>query len=157
MKKIVVLSDTHRNKAAIEKLLPVMAESDYVIHLGDHAQDMKEYAETLRGKLITVDGNCDFFSSGTDELTFEVEEVRLFVCHGHKYGVKSSLDRILDRAEQEKADIALFGHTHNALSEIRRGIKLINPGCMTKYSPVKSYCYLLIDGKKSADKIIEII
>lgn len=157
MKRIVILSDTHKNKEAIEKILPIMIESDYVIHLGDYSYDMKEYAEKLSGKLITVDGNCDFFSSGSDELVVEIENVKILICHGHKYGVKGSLERITAKARSEKVNLALFGHTHHSLSDYREGIKLINPGCMNKYTPVKSYCYLLVDGEKMMDKIVEII
>ena len=41
MKKILILSDTHGNGKALEKLSPLVAENDYVIHLGDGVGDMR--------------------------------------------------------------------------------------------------------------------
>ena len=39
MKTVTVLSDTHGNRRAMEKLDTVLAESDYIIHLGDTSGD----------------------------------------------------------------------------------------------------------------------
>ena len=39
MKKIIVISDTHGSTKGIEKLMPLIAENDYVIHLGDGVGD----------------------------------------------------------------------------------------------------------------------
>ena len=40
MKKLLILSDTHGNISAMEKLKTIMAESDYIIHLGDNEKDI---------------------------------------------------------------------------------------------------------------------
>ena len=40
MKTILVLSDTHGNLSDMEKLKGIMAESDYVFHLGDYQSDI---------------------------------------------------------------------------------------------------------------------
>ena len=42
MKKIIVISDTHGNTKGIEKLMPIIAENDYLIHLGDGSADLRQ-------------------------------------------------------------------------------------------------------------------
>ena len=49
MKTIVVISDTHGHRAGIEKLKPLFAENDYIIHLGDGASDMRDIYEKGEG------------------------------------------------------------------------------------------------------------
>ena len=156
MKTVIVLSDTHRNIKAIESIKNIMDESDYVIHLGDFSSDMREYKKLYGEKLIIIDGNCDMFSAGESEKLIEIEEVKLFCCHGHKYGVKSGTERLKERGRELKADICLFGHTHEALVLDSDGIRLINPGCMTNLSPVKSYAYIVINGKKAVVKSVAV-
>ena len=39
MKTVVVLSDSHRNTEAFDKLDTVLSECDYIIHLGDMVSD----------------------------------------------------------------------------------------------------------------------
>ena len=63
MKKIIVISDTHGTRKGIEKLRPLIAENDYVIHLGDGAMDMREIMDAYPDKVYIVGGNCDFFAS----------------------------------------------------------------------------------------------
>ncbi len=39
MKTVTVLSDTHGNRRALDRLDTVLRESDYIIHLGDTSAD----------------------------------------------------------------------------------------------------------------------
>ena len=61
MKTIVVISDTHGHRAGIEKLKPLFAENDYIIHLGDGASDMRDIVNAYPEKTFVCQGNCDFF------------------------------------------------------------------------------------------------
>lgn len=87
MKTIVVISDTHGHRAGIEKLKPLFAENDYIIHLGDGASDMRDIVNAYPEKTFVCQGNCDFFSA-LPEGELEVEGVKIFFCHGHKYRVR---------------------------------------------------------------------
>ena len=58
--KLGIISDTHGNLQAIDKMAQIILESDYVFHLGDHFDDMKNYAHVLDDKLYRVCGNCDW-------------------------------------------------------------------------------------------------
>jgi len=152
MKTIVVLSDSHRNVAAIEKIREIMAESDYIIHLGDNAIDMKSFYSDFGDKIYQVDGNCDP-GSGVKEQILNIENRRVFFTHGDLYGVKSGKDRIFERAKELKADVVLYGHTHTADVEEREGVLMVNPGCITEYSSEKSFCYLVINNNKAVATI----
>ena len=119
--KILVFSDSHRALGtmydAIERLRP-----DAVLHLGDHLEDAESMESVFSGvDFYHVPGNCDFFTSAPPSLTISLDGVRIFLTHGHLFGVKSGLTRV-------GAQLALFGHTHRALLEQQDGLWLMNPG-----------------------------
>ena len=102
-----------------------------------HAGDCEEDAEDLRAvypqyTYACVPGNNDWISrEPTEKLEFFGGK-KLFITHGHTYGVKSGLDRLARRAKEIGADVAVFGHTHIPRMEFVNGIWLVNPGVATK-------------------------
>ena len=125
-------------------------QPDTVIHLGDHDTD----AELIRNEyprlpLISVRGNCDGWSDTPLTLTVVLGGVRFFLCHGHTLGVKSGLLRAIYAAEENKADILCFGHTHEALlDESDPVITVLNPGAVG-YSWRPTYgCIVLEHGRR---------
>ncbi len=155
MKKIIALSDTHGSKRGVEKLRPLIAENDYVVHLGDGAGDMREITAEYPDKVYACAGNCDFCSPLPDEGILEVEQVRIFYCHGHRYGVKGHLYALAEAAKERDCAVALYGHTHLARVDKIDGVTLINPGTLRQ--PVGSggsYCYLLIHKKEITPTIV---
>ena len=155
MKKILVISDTHGSRKGIEKLKPLIAENDYVIHLGDGAGDMREVMGLYPDKVYLCAGNCDFFSPLPDEGILEVEYLKIFYCHGHKYGVKRDLHSLCKAAKEKGCDIALYGHTHDSLIAELDGVTLINPGS-ARYPAGEggSYCYLVINKDQATPVIV---
>lgn len=152
MKTVTVVSDTHGNISALEKLNGVFAECDYIIHLGDTSSDGQAVRRNFPDKTYILNGNCDLCKSGEDELVLDIENVKLFACHGDRYGVKYGYDRIAYKAAQEGCSVALFGHTHAPTEEIRGGVTLFNPGTLNRYAP-HTYLYLVINGEKAVGKI----
>jgi putative phosphoesterase len=155
MKRIIVISDTHGSTKGIEKLLPLIAENDYVIHLGDGAGDMREVMSLYPEKVYLCAGNCDFFSPLPLEGTLDVEQLRIMYCHGHRYGVKRDLDIVAEAARAHGYDIVLYGHTHSALITEINGVTLINPGTL-RYPAGEggSYCYLVVEKNKHTAVIV---
>ena len=51
--------------------------------------------------------------------------------HGHRYGVKSNTDDVLELAKKNKADIVMFGHTHMPLIDLSGKIWIVNPGSLS--------------------------
>ncbi|HIY99711.1 MAG TPA: YfcE family phosphodiesterase, partial [Firmicutes bacterium] len=99
--------------------------------------------------------NCDF-SYGLEEAVIEAEQVRIFCCHGHKYGVKSGLGRLAARAKELDCSVALYGHTHRAdISEVG-GVLCVNPGAAGDYTS-PSYCYLVVHGAKVTPTVVPIL
>lgn len=156
MKTIVVLSDTHRNLAPLSKIERVLDECDYIVHLGDMAADARFLRSRYPEKTYAVTGNNDFVSPDPDELVLDVEGCRIFACHGHRYGVKHGYARVIEEGKKRLCNIVLFGHTHEALAREVSGVLLINPGCLTKFSPRQSYCYLVIHGQKATATVVDI-
>lgn len=155
MKTIVVLSDTHYNTKPFERLATVLSECDYIIHLGDMAGDARALMRAYPEKTYILMGNNDF-GGGESEVVLDVEMRRIFACHGHRYGVKRGTEKLVEAAKERLCDIALYGHTHEPEVREEGGVLLINPGCMTAYSPRKTYCYLVIHGKKAVATIVDI-
>ncbi|MBE7078454.1 MAG: metallophosphoesterase [Clostridiales bacterium] len=155
MKKLIILSDTHGNAKAVEKLLPLIAENDYVLHLGDGSGDMRDVLSVYPEKVYLCGGNCDFFSSYPIEGELEIEYLKIFYCHGHKYGVKSDLEKLALEAKRRGCDIALYGHTHRASIDTLHGVTLINPGSLRfPLDKGGSYCYLVIHKDKAVPTIV---
>ena len=155
MKTFVILSDTHRNTQPFEKIATVLSECDCIVHLGDVASDAKTLMRLYPEKTYVLAGNNDFFG-GESEVVLDAEGRRIFACHGHRYGVKSGTERLVAAAKERLCDIALYGHTHEPEIREEDGVLLINPGCMTRYSPRRTYCYLVVVGKKAVPTIVDI-
>lgn len=155
MKKILVISDTHGSVKGIEKLMPLIEENEYVIHLGDGAGDMREVSAKYPEKVYVCGGNCDFFAPYPSEGILDVESVRIFYCHGHKYGVKSGLVGLAYEAKKQGCDVALYGHTHEALITELNDVLLINPGTLRRaVGEGGSYCYLVVNKDKVTPVIV---
>lgn len=126
--RIAVVSDTHGQEYYMKKVIEKISDADMMIHLGDNADDADHIGMYFKGRVIKVKGNCDFINTAPLEITETIENKKIFITHGHKYGVKYGMGMIWDRAVELKADIALFGHTHESLCDYRSGIWFINPG-----------------------------
>ena len=88
--------------------------SGYAIHLGDGAYDFLAIARFIRISVSpllpeTVIGRL--VRRAPTELLLSIDNFRLSLCHGHKYGVKFGTARLIKYAADAGADIALFG-TH---------------------------------------------
>ncbi len=138
----------------MEKIMPLFLENDYVVHLGDGSADLREFAGEYPEKAFVMKGNCDF-SYGMEEYVIEAERVRIFCCHGHKYGVKTGLARLAARAKELDCAVALYGHTHRADISDVDGVLCVNPGALGDYTS-PSYCYLVVHGEKVTPTIVPV-
>ncbi len=155
MKKLIILSDTHGSKKGLEKLRPLVEENDYLVHLGDGAGDVRALMSAYPDKVYLCAGNCDFFSSYPDDGVLEVERLRIYYCHGHRYGVKRDLQALAAAAKARDCDIALYGHTHRPLISKLDGVTLINPGSLRyPHDGGGSYCYLVVEKNKATPVLV---
>lgn len=148
MKTMIIFSDTHGYREGIERLMPLFSENDYVIHLGDGAGDMREVVNAFPEKVFVCQGNCDFVPA-LSEGELEVEGVKIFFCHGHRYRVKSELSSLAEEARRRGCRVALYGHTHRADISEEGGVLLVNPGSLRRPAGEGGgYCYLTVEGEK---------
>ena len=144
MKTAIIISDTHGNISAIEKILPLINETDYLFFLGDGLNDLRSFSRDIKANVVAVAGNCD---GGGDDEILEIEKVKILLTHGDKYGVKSSLYKLLMRAKEVGASVVFYGHTHVAQITTVDGITLVNPGAVNSFIE-RTYCYAVFhDGK----------
>lgn len=128
MKKILVLSDSH---GQFEKVLRIYEKEkpDILIYTGDGIRDIEELSYIYEGEIYIVNGNCDFFEKnyGSTKI-IEIENFKFLITHGHIYGVKNSLENIIEEARKYHVKAAIFGHTHKELLERYDDFYLFNPG-----------------------------
>lgn len=155
MKTVVVISDTHGNMSALEKLDGIFAESDYIVHLGDTSGDGNRIRAKYPEKTFLFNGNCDIMRLGEAQAVLQVEDVKIFACHGDRYGVKTDRKRLAQAAAKEGCALALYGHTHRPLEERIGGVTLLNPGTLSRYSR-NTYLYLVVNGGKTVYKHVEL-
>ncbi|NCC68247.1 MAG: metallophosphoesterase [Clostridia bacterium] len=127
--KIAVFSDSHGRTAPI--IAGIKAEKpDSLLFLGDGARDLdKIKAQFPDIPLRAVRGNCDYDSYLPVSDVITADGVRIFLTHGHLYGVKSkNLYALAEVANQSGATLALYGHTHTARIEPVGSVITLNPG-----------------------------
>ena len=126
--RIAVFSDTHGHTEGM--LRAITAERpDAVIHLGDCERDARAVSASDPDlPLYQVSGNCDFHADHPDTAFWTIDDVCVLATHGHRYGVKMSLDPMLNAAYFGGAKLVLFGHTHIPYNKEELGIRIMNPG-----------------------------
>lgn len=157
MKKIIIFSDTHGNTKIIDTILKIESY-DYAIHAGDYECDLKFIENNFD---YHVAGNNDF-DSNKNEIFFEIENIKFYLCHGHQLGTYSALDnpdymhKYLDEFD---VDVIIHGHTHiNKIWEFKNNKFIVNPGSTTypRGKSKASYIKAIVDNDKIKFEIIEI-
>ena len=128
---IAVISDSHGNKGSISKIKKKISSAQVLLFLGDGENDLKEITEGFNGEVYAVRGNCDFKGIYPEERVIEIQGKKIFMCHGHRYGVKYGYNSIFYRGKEVGADIVLFGHSHLPIIDEHDGLILMNPGSIS--------------------------
>ncbi|MEG1593190.1 MAG: metallophosphoesterase [Oscillibacter sp.] len=149
--QLLILSDSHGNLdnmvRAVERTSPRM-----IFHLGDCWGDARRlHAAFPAVELVQVPGNCDFRPAEPVERLVMVEDKRILLCHGHTYGVKASLLTVGYAAEEQHADLLLFGHTHQPLQLWSGKTLLVNPGSIGDFHAPSYAVVRIAKGELTAD------
>ena len=130
--KILLVSDTHGNNEALDKILKIHPDMDLYLHLGDS----ESTPEMLR-PFITVRGNCDYFSDAQDSFMISTNVGYLFATHK---------PQLLDTKwlEENNIKIVCHGHTHKRKFEKIGNILYINPGAISFARDGHELSYLII-------------
>ena len=112
--ELLIFSDSHGRVDGMRAALERQVHSPQAVcFLGDGLRDATAL-ELGRAMLYDVRGNCDWGmqEDAPTERTVCLAGHRLFLTHGHMYGVKSGLGALIAAAARMEADVVLFGHTH---------------------------------------------
>lgn len=130
--RILVVSDSHAGRSFMLRCAEKM-KPDVIIHLGDYYDD----GEVLRDanpntRVYLLPGNCDRYRApmyAKEIITDKIGGVNLYMTHGHRHNVKSTLYRLLADARAAGCAAALYGHTHQAdCHQETDGLWVLNPG-----------------------------
>ena len=158
--KLIVFSDSHRRN--VSDMLAIIEEEapDAVIYLGDVCDDADDIRSVFPDlPLHEVRGNNDFgWRAETVPLraVVEAEQVRIFITHGHLYGVRKGTFALAADAKKEHCQAALYGHTHEAEIDHTDGILIANPGSISRprsFAP-PSYLRLTVSGTQIEPELI---
>ena len=147
--KIGIVSDSHGSTRAIDRMLSHPAAEGVALwlHAGDITPDAEYLAMVTEGKAKVryVAGNSDWPEPGAryDDVV-EAAGHRIFLTHGHMYGVRFTTKMLCDAAGESGCDIAVYGHTH--VAEISTGhITVLNPGSVARPRDAMLGSYLVME------------
>lgn len=123
--KLVIFSDIHGHREVLERILSFNPDADYFISLGDSELPL-QYLLDL--DIVAIKGNYPRDAGFAYESELEVNGKRIYMTHGHKYGVHRQLKKLLKKGFQDGYDIVLYGHTHIAKVDKAGNLLLMNPG-----------------------------
>lgn len=145
--KILVISDTHGDINRAEEAVRFNPDVDLIIHLGDYFRDAQKLSDIFPNIPIEyIYGNSDFMIEDVPaEKMLVLCGKRIFITHGHRYSVKWDYDKLYRKAEETKADVLLFGHTHVPDLICRDTYYVINPGSTSDPRDDSSESYAIIE------------
>jgi len=136
-RRIVVFSDTHGNREAMEDALAKEGPFDMLLHLGDGVRDGAAAAGQFDLPFRCVYGNEDFGVDTDEYYLLEVAGWSLLMLHGHQlemnmYAPQPEMDRqyrrLVEMGRVRGADVLLFGHIHQPVIKKVDGMLICNPG-----------------------------
>ena len=129
--RYLIVSDTHGNERNLERAIMRSYPMDGVFHLGD-LEGSESYIEDICPcPVYMVSGNNDFFSPAPSQQVVEIEGYRVFMTHGHRYGVAYDIEDLKEVTKKQACHMAFFGHTHRPEIIEEDDMVFVNPGSLT--------------------------
>ena len=144
MKKVLIVSDSHGNRAELENLI-IEGNFAEVFYLGDGLRDIKHIEDLYNIKKVA--GNCDYFSTEPKLRIEVVEKVKFLLTHGDLFKVKQSYTNLINECVVRNINVCCFGHTHRQHEEIVGDLLLLNPGTFS----MGHYIVIEVDNGKIID------
>ncbi|MBQ3483145.1 MAG: YfcE family phosphodiesterase [Clostridia bacterium] len=117
--EFLIVSDTHGRADRLAEVL-ARTRADVLLFLGDGLRDLNTVPAHFTVRAVR--GNCDWMSHD-DAPGLRIEDfgtTRIFLTHGHRYGVKGGFETAAEAAAKAGADVLLYGHTHRPLERMLR-------------------------------------
>lgn len=154
MKKVVIISDSHGDLSNVRKIMDKEQSVQQVIHLGDLIGQEMQLKEICGCGIRLVKGNCDYYAGNPVSDVLEIGTNRIFITHGHHYGVNFGLDRLCFAAKENQCNIAMYGHTHVPENSVYGGVIIVNPGSVSQPRQLNhkpTYAVMEIDEQGKTD------
>ena len=146
---IIVMSDSHGDRDIVADIKNrYQGKVDAIFHNGDSEL---ESSDPVWEGIHVVRGNCDYDSGYPERLVVKLGDVIIAQTHGHLYGINFTWDKLDLWAQQEDADICLYGHLHAAAAWRNGKTVFINPGSVSQpRGPIheKLYAKVIINDAK---------
>ncbi len=152
--KLMVISDSHGNPHILYSIINEFGSGcDALCFCGDGITDLveniemgffdKDFGQKIPPLIFFVKGNGDNSTSTifTEEripisvpesIEFTVAGKKIFMTHGHRYGVYYGLKDLKSEAASKDANIVFYGHTHvpnvNKSFVQKKFLGILNPG-----------------------------
>ena len=129
--RLAVISDTHYIAGFTrlpEDFWERLQGVDGIIHSGDIGDQLLYIDLQQLAPIIAVLGNNDGFAFGNalpERQIVPVEEVKIGLFHGHRGSAPFGFTK-------DEVDMVICGHTHVPRDEVIDGIRIINPGSVTR-------------------------
>lgn len=130
--KAVLVSDSHGRYGGIQDIIEKEAPMDLFLHAGDIQGGFARIEEWADCPVYVVKGNCDWSGDFPGEIMVPFGSHRIFLTHGHRYGVKLGVETLAAHAKELGADIAVHGHSHIPAAEERYGVRVLCPGSVSE-------------------------
>lgn len=153
--KFIVFSDSHGVSDNMIRAVK-LEQPDLCFYLGDGENDLRLLQKRFpKLPVNAVRGNCDVFSTLPKAMICAAGRLKIFLTHGHLYGVKHDpiFRDLCEAALEADADVVLFGHTHDPFRDFTMGMHLLNPGSIGPTTR-PSYGLILTDGNRTETKVI---
>ena len=129
--RVLIISDTHGYAEQLQQILQKVGKIDALIHAGD-VEGQEDYIRKIAGcPCYMVAGNCDWYTELEREEEFSLAGYRIFLTHGHRYGVGMGTEGLETEGRIRNAQILIYGHTHKPMIKEEDGMYILNPGSLT--------------------------
>lgn len=128
--KFLVFSDSHEYTSGMDYAIEKHKHINHIIHCGDMASDVL-YLHHVYGSTHSICGVCgnnDYSAPDPFHRVVFCGRQKIYVTHGHREHVKSSLYTLKSKAMSSGCGICIFGHTHKQFFEEQDGLVILNPG-----------------------------
>ena len=130
--RILLVSDSHGNNLAIERLAKLYPTMDLYLHAGD-SESYEFSLEPFRSVL----GNCDHFADFPEHLEIAIPNGKIWMQH------RPNIE--ISKLKENKITLFLYGHTHRRDYHVIDGITFINPGAISFPRDDYYLSYAIID------------
>lgn len=138
--KILLISDSHGNNEAIDKLIKKYPNFDLYLHAGDLESDYQSIHP-----FDCVKGNCDYFIDLPERRIISTPIGYLYMQHLP----------FPDRKIMKDYDVKIFihGHTHRRRFELIDGVYYINPGSISYARDGYDLSYAIVEIDEKSVKV----